>query len=90
MSQDAKFSRSSPIEQQKADPDFKKLAQTAHSEEEAQKVSECFYVKSGVLLRKWRPTQRPADEEWSIVHQIVIPPCYRVEILRIAQAQKNS
>ena len=42
------------------------------------------YVKSGVLMRKWRPTQRPADEEWSIVHQIVIPPCYRDEILRIA------
>ena len=35
-------------------------------------------------MRKWRPTQRPADEEWSIVHQIVIPPCYRDEILRIA------
>ena len=36
------------------------------------------------VMRKWRPTQRPAVEEWSIVHQIVIPPCYRDEILRIA------
>ena len=84
VSQDAKFSRSSLIEKQKADPDLRKLAQTACSEEEAQGVPECYYVKSGVLMRKWRPTQRPADEEWSIVHQIVIPPCYRDEILRIA------
>ena len=84
VSQDAKFSRSSLIEKQKADPDLRKLAQTACSDEEAQGVPECYYVKSGVLMRKWRPTQRPPDEEWSIVHQIVIPPCYRDEILRIA------
>ena len=77
VSQDAKFSRSSLI-------DLRKLAQTACSEEEAQGVPECYYVKSGVLMRKWRTTQRPADEEWSIVHQTVIPPCYRDEILRIA------
>ena len=80
MSQDAKLSRSSLIEKQKADPDLRKLAQTACSEEEAQGVPECYYVKSGVLMRKWRP----ADEERSIVNQIVIPPCYRDEILRIA------
>ena len=84
VSQDAKFSRSSLIEQQNADPVLKKLAQTACSEEEAKGVPECYYVKSGVLMRKWRPTQKPADEEWSIVHQIVVPPCYRDEILRIA------
>ena len=85
VSQDAKISRSSLIEKQKADPDLRKLAQTACSEEEAhQGVPESYYAKSGVLMRKWRPTQRPADEEWSIVHQIVIPPCYRDEILRIA------
>ena len=56
VSQDAKFSRSSLIEKQKADPDLRKLAQTACSEEEAQGVPECYYVKSGVLMRKWRPT----------------------------------
>ena len=52
VSQDAKFSRSSLIEKQKADPDLRKLAQTACSEEEAQGVPECYYVKSGVLMRK--------------------------------------
>ena len=49
VSQDAKFSRPSLTEKQKADPDLRKLAQTVCSEEEAQGVSECYYVKSGVL-----------------------------------------
>ena len=48
VSQDAKFSRSSLIEKQKADPDLRKLAQTACSEEEAQGVPECYYTTSSL------------------------------------------
>ena len=35
-------------------------------------------------MRKWRPPLRPADEDWTVVHQVVFPPGYRKEILRIA------
>lgn len=43
-----------------------------------------FYVKDGVLMRKWRDPKCSADEDWSIYHQIVLPPCYREEIMRLA------
>ena len=41
-------------------------------------------MKSGILMRKWRQPDRPANEEWSVVHQVVVPSCYRPEILRLA------
>ena len=40
-SQDAKFSRSSLIEKQQADPVLKKLAEKAYSDNEAKEVPEC-------------------------------------------------
>ena len=47
-------------------------------------MPECFYVRYGVLMRKWRPPDRPADEKWTVVDQIVVPPPCRKEILRLA------
>ena len=44
----------------------------------------CFYLKNGVLMRKFRPPQMPADEDWPEQHQIVVPSSYRPEVLRIA------
>ena len=35
-------------------------------------------------MRKWRPPNVPASEEWSVVHQIVVPKMYRSEILKLA------
>ena len=78
------FSKSSLVEAQQADSKLKGLFQTACSEAEAEKVPECYYVKDGMLMRKWRPPLRPADEDWTVVHQVVVPPGYRKEILRIA------
>ena len=78
------FSKSSLVEAQQADSELKGLFQTACSEAEAEKVPECYYVKDGMLMRKWRPPLRPADEDWTVVHQVVVPPGYRKEILRIA------
>ena len=72
------------IREQKADPQLRKLASTALTEEEAQKDLVCYYIKSGVLMRKWRPPDASTDEEWRVVHQIVVPPSYRAEILRPA------
>ena len=76
-SPDAKFSISSLIEKQQSDSSLRNLIQTACSEEEAEDVLECYYIKSNVFMRKWRPPR-------SIVHQVVVPPCYRDEIWRIA------
>ena len=35
-------------------------------------------------MRKWRPPNIPASEEWSVVHQIVVPKVYQSEILKLA------
>ena len=47
-------------------------------------MSQCYYTKSSVLMRKWSPPGRPTDEDWTAVHQVVVPPRYRKEILRLA------
>nr|XP_054769552.1 uncharacterized protein LOC129277391 [Lytechinus pictus] len=81
---DSLFSKSSLVQAQQADPELKSLSQKACSEAEADKVPECFYVKDDILMRKWRPPRRPADEDWCIIHQVVVPPCYRTDILKMA------
>ena len=50
------------------------------------KYANCFYRKSGVLMRKWRPPDVPAIEEWQILHQIVLPQKFRGEVLSLAHA----
>ena len=35
-------------------------------------------------MRKWRPFDVPADDEWAVYHQIVVPKSYRHEILSLA------
>ena len=37
-------------------------------------------------MRKWRPITAPANEEWQIVHQIVVPMIHRREILQLTHA----
>nr|XP_054757359.1 uncharacterized protein LOC129263473 [Lytechinus pictus] len=81
---DSLFSKSSLVQAQQADPELKSLSQKACSEADADKVPECFYIKDDILMRKWRPPRRPADEDWCIIHQVVVPPCYRTDILKMA------
>ena len=82
--QESLFGKSALIEAQQVDEELLKLRQTALTVNESESVPECYYVKSEVLMRKWRPPDRPADEDWAVVHQIVVPPPYRSEILRLA------
>ena len=44
----------------------------------------CFYTKNDVLMRKWRPSDVPADDEWAVKYQIVVPSSYRPHILSLA------
>ncbi|XP_071502498.1 uncharacterized protein [Diadema antillarum] len=78
------FSQPALIKAQMEDEELLKLREGALTVDEAKGVPECFYVKSGVLMRKWRPPDRPADEDWTVVDQTVVPPPYRKEILRLA------
>ncbi|KAK4318304.1 hypothetical protein Pmani_010713 [Petrolisthes manimaculis] len=72
------------IEEQSNTKELKELMNRAVTEEESVTVPECYYFKFGVLMRKWRPPTTPADHIWETVHQIVLPPSYRLEVMSLA------
>ena len=41
-------------------------------------------------MRKWRSPEAPADDEWAVNHQIVVPNIYRSEILSLAHENSMS
>ena len=76
--------RESLIFEQEHDAELMPLLTCAVSEDKAQKLPTCFYLKSGVLLRKWRPVDIPPENEWEVCHQIVVPSKFRFTILSLA------
>ena len=77
------LSRTAPIEEQKTDPEVRRLRQTAMSEVEANDVPESFYLRDDVLMRKWHNPRSPTSDVWSVVHQVVLPLCFRPEVLHL-------
>ena len=78
------LSRSQLIKEQYSDPEISTLFQRALPDSEISHVPVCYYIKNGILMRKWRPPDVPADDEWTVNHQIVVPKSYRQEILNLA------
>ena len=77
-------SRSQLSKEQHKDPEISPLFQKAVSETDLAQDPICFYIKNGILMRKWRSPEVPADDEWAVNHQIVVPKIYRSEILSLA------
>ena len=77
-------SRSQLCKEQHNDPEILPLLERALDEKEIDQVPVCFYVKNDILMRKWRPTDVSAEDEWTVNHQIVVPRVYRPEILNLA------
>ena len=71
------------IEQEK-DPELRLLKEKAYSEVEVSEIPIGYYLKAGVLLRKWRPPESEVYDVWRVVHQVVVPLIYRDEILSLA------
>ena len=71
--------------EQHNDPEILPLLERAFDEKEIDQVPVCFYVKNGILMRKWCPPDISAEDEWTVNHQIVVPRVYRPEILNLAQ-----
>ncbi len=84
MSEDVSLSRSQLIKEQMSDPELDKLRDKVLPHDEIEKVPVGYYLKEGVLMRKWRPPDIPASEDWSVIHQVVVPRVYRTEIIDIA------
>jgi len=64
-------SRKLLIEEQSRDSELLELCKDSLLKDEAEKVPVCSYREHGMLVRKWRPPDVPADSVWEIVHQIV-------------------
>lgn len=79
-----KVTNESMIEAQKSDHGLQKHFDAVLDEVEAEKVPTCFMVLDGVLVRKWRDPTLPADYEWAIKHQIVVPQVLRSHVLELA------
>ena len=84
------LSKSQLIQEQQTDHEISKLILKALPEDEISQVPMCYYIKNGILMRKWRPFDVPADDEWAVYHQIVVPKSYRHEILSIAHESPMS
>ena len=83
------LSKSQLIQEQQTDPEISKLIFRALPEDEISQIPMCYYIKNGIL-RIWRPFDVPADDEWAVYHQIVVPKSYRHEILSIAHESPMS
>ena len=79
-----KFSTSNLITEHQIDPDISVLIQHATDETDAANDPICYFMKDGILMRKWRPSTVPVNEEWLVRYQIVIPRTYRSEVLSLA------
>ena len=84
------LSKSQLIQEQQTDPEISKLIFRTLPEDEISQVPMCYYIKNGILMRKWRPFDVPANDEWAVYHQIVVPKSYRHEILSIAHESPMS
>ena len=78
------LSRSQLCKEQHSDPEISPLFDKALDENEMSQVPVCYYVQNDILMRKWRPPDVSADDEWTVNHQIVVPRAYRPEILNLA------
>ena len=79
------FSRENLIAQQKKDHEIYSLFNKVLSEDEILKFFYDIIFEMGVLIRKWRPAADvPADADWSVKHQIVLPKSFRTEVFSLA------
>ena len=78
------FSKSSLIREQQNDPEISALYQKSSDEMDAAGGPVCYFIKNGVLMKKWRPPDVSADDEWAFRYQIIIPKSYQSEILSLA------
>ena len=67
---------------QKADAELSLLLEDAVSE--GVTGSRGYFVKNGVLMRKWTPLFASPGDDWSVVTQVVVPSKYRCDILSLA------
>ncbi|CAL9707779.1 unnamed protein product [Knipowitschia caucasica] len=81
---DFRLSRKQLIDNQKSDVSLARLFDEAVKSEGADSMSTGYFIRDGILMRKWTPLNVSPIEEWSVVTQIVVPSQFRAEILNLA------
>jgi Integrase zinc binding domain len=71
------------VEEQINDKVIAQLRKKVVDEQSSEAVAECFYMKDGVLMRKSKPFNLNTGD-YDSGHKIVVPQCYRQDILRMA------
>jgi len=84
--EEARLSTRMLVNKQENDSELRKLKEQVISEDDASKVPICYYLKNNVLTRKWRPREFSLLHKWREIHQVVVPPIYRPEVLQLAHA----
>jgi len=79
------FAREELIADQNSDPSLSCLFEKAVLMDESTALKSGYLLSDGVLLRKWSPNFRAsAEDDWSVVTQVVVPSKYRHDILCLA------
>lgn len=77
-------SESRSVSAQHKGPDISSLFDKVCDDWDASSDQVCYYVKSDILKREWRPPDVSFDDDWTVKHQLVMPKAYRTEILHMA------
>ena len=78
------ISRNKLLFAQSNDPELVELEKRSLPPHEFDKVPVCLYKEDDILMRKWRPPDVAASDDWSVLHQIVVPTIYRREVMSLA------
>lgn len=68
--------------EQRKDPSLSPLFE--ESSENVSEMASGYFLKDGVLMRKWCSPSVPLQDEWCHVFQVVVPTMFRSEILKMA------
>ena len=84
MEQVKKMSTSQLIAEQHEDPEVSPIFSRRVSESEVSQNPTCYFTKNGVLMKTWRPPHVPAEEDWAVQYQMIVPKTYRPDLLSTA------
>ena len=76
--------RGTLIEMQSNDPSLASLMYRAVSSDEVALNSQCYYLKDGLLMRKFRRHDAPCKEAWGEFHQIIVPTNLRSHVISLS------
>ncbi|XP_064121729.1 uncharacterized protein LOC135226216 [Macrobrachium nipponense] len=72
------------------DHSLQQMYNEAVSESEIATEATCYYLKTGILMRKYRALSTPANASWDVKYQLVVPLGLREEIIRIAHVNTSA